>query len=150
MVDGHCFSPKSINSGVSQGSALSPTLFLLFTNDLLNQTSCPIHFYADDTTLHFSMSFHRPPTLQEVHSSRREASERLTSLLSKISDWGKANLLVLFNASKTQFLHLSTRHNLPNNYPLCFNDSQLSPSPPLNIFALSFTCNLNWKFTSFL
>ena len=103
VVDDHCSSPKSINSGVHHGSVLSPTLFLSFINDLLNQTSCPIHSYADDTTLHFSASFHRPPTLQEVHSSCREASERLTSDLSKISDWGKANH-VLFNASKTQFL----------------------------------------------
>ena len=125
-------------------SYLPPTLFLLFISDLLNQTSCPIHSYAYDTTLHFSMSFHRPPTLQEVHSARREASERLTSLLSKISDWGKANLLVLFNALKTQFLRLSTRHNLPNNYPLIFNDTQLSPSPTLNILGLSFTCNPNF------
>ena len=96
VVDGHCSSPKSINSGVPQGFVLSPILFLLFINDL-NQTSCPIHSYADDTNLHFSTSFHRRPTLQEVHSSRREASERLTSDLSKISDWGKANL-VLFNS----------------------------------------------------
>ena len=52
---------------------------------------------------------------------------------------------MLFNDSKTQFLHLSTRHNLPNNYPLFFNNTQLSPSSTLNIIGLSFTCNLNWK-----
>ena len=52
----------------------------------------------------------------------------------------------MFNASKTQFLHLSTRHNLPDNYPLFFNDTQLSPSSTLNILGLSFTKNLNWKF----
>ena len=144
VVDGHCSSLKSINSGVPQGSVLSPTLFLLFINDLLNQTSCPIHSYADDTTLHFSTSFRRRPTLQEVNRSRREATERLTSDLSKISDWGRANL-VLFNASKTQFLHLSTRHNLPDNYPLFFDDTQLFPSSTLNILGLSFTHNLNWK-----
>ena len=130
-VDGHCSSPKYINSRVPQGYALSPTLFLLFINDLLNQTSCPIHSYADNTTLHFSTSFHRRPTLQEGHTSRMEASERLTSDLSKISDWGKTNL-VLFNASKTQFLHLSTPHNLPNNYPLFFIDTQLSPTVPFS------------------
>ena len=90
VVDRHCSSPTFINSGVPRGSVLSPTLFLLFINDPLNQTFCPIHSYADDTTLHFSMSFQRRPTLQEVHSS-----ECLTSDLSEISDCGKANLSVV-------------------------------------------------------
>ncbi len=54
VVDGHCSNPIPINSGVPQGSVLSPTLFLLFINDLLSLTNCPIHSYADDTTLHRS------------------------------------------------------------------------------------------------
>ncbi|MPC14605.1 hypothetical protein E2C01_007375 [Portunus trituberculatus] len=113
-------------------------------NDL-NQTSCPIHSYADDTTIHLSTSFQRRPTLQEVNRSRRDATERLTFDLSKISDWGRENLVV-FNASKTQFLHLSTRHDLPDNYSLFFNDTQLSPSSTMNIVGLSFAHNFNWKF----
>ncbi len=51
VVDGHCSNPKPNNSGVHQGSVLSPTLFLLFINDLLSMTNCPIHSYDDDTTL---------------------------------------------------------------------------------------------------
>ena len=145
VVDGHCSSPKPINSGVPQGSVLSPTLFLLFINDLLSLTNCPIHSYADDSTLHYSTSFNRQPNSQELEISRNDAAERLTSDLSIISDWGRRNL-VSFNASKTQFLHLSTRQNLPHNYPLFFNNTQLSPSPILNSLGLSFTQKLNWKF----
>ncbi len=61
-----------------------------------------------------------------------------------ISSWGRRNL-VSFNASKTQFLHLSTRCNLPNNYPLFFDNTQLSPSSTISILVHSFTHNLNWK-----
>ena len=70
VLDGHCSFPKPKNSGVLHGSALSPTLFLLFINDL-NLTQCPIHSYADDTTLHFSTSYNRRPTHQELSDLRR-------------------------------------------------------------------------------
>ncbi len=100
VVNGHCSSPKPINSGVPQGFVPLPTLFLLFINDL-SVTNCSIHSYADDSTLHFSTSFDRRPTLQDLQDSRLEAAERLTSDLALISDWGRRNL-VSFNASKTQ------------------------------------------------
>ncbi len=143
VVDGDCCSPEPINSSVPQGSVLSPTLFLLFISDL-SITNCPFHSYADDSTLHFLTSFDRRSTLQDLKDTRLEAAECLTSDLAIISDWGKRNL-VSFNASKTQFLHLSTRHNLPNSYPLFFDNTQLAPSPTLNILGLSSTQNLNWK-----
>ncbi len=69
VVDGHCSSPKPINSGIPQGSVLSPTLFLLFINDL-SLSNCSIHSYADDSTLHFLTSFDRRPTHQDLQNSR--------------------------------------------------------------------------------
>ncbi len=59
VVDGHCSSSKPINGGVPQGPVLSSTLFLLFINDPLILTQCPIHSYADNSTLHYSTSFNR-------------------------------------------------------------------------------------------
>ena len=102
-MDDHCSSPEIINSGVPQGSVSSPTLFLLFINDLLNLTQSPIHSYDDDTTLHFSTLYKRRKTQQALNDSRRDAIGRLHSDFSIVSDCGRANL-VLFNASKTQFL----------------------------------------------
>ncbi len=145
VVDGHCSTSQPITSGVPQGSVLSPTLFLLFIHDLLSLTSCPFYSYADDTTLYYFTSFDRQPNLQELQISRNDAAECLTSDLSIISDWGRRNLVSL-NASKTQFLHLSTQQNLPYNYPLFFNNTQLSPSLIPNSLGVSFTQNLNWKF----
>ncbi len=143
VVDGHCSSPKSNNSGFPQGSFLLPTLFLLFIS-YLSVTNCPIHSYADDSTLHFLTSYDIRPTLQDLQDSRQEAAERLTSDLALISDWGRMNL-VSFNALKTQLLHLSTRHNPPNFYPLFFDNTQLSPSSTQNILGISYAQNLNCK-----
>src|ERR1700755_3649759 len=52
--------------------------------------------------------------------------------------------MVVFNASKTQFLHLFTRHNLPYNY-IFFENTQLKPSSVVNILGVSFSCDLSWK-----
>ncbi len=76
VVEGHCSTSKSINSGVPQGSVLSPTPFLLFIIDFLSLTNCSIHSYADDTTLNYSTSFDRHPNLQELQISRNDAAER--------------------------------------------------------------------------
>ena len=140
-----CFNPSNYRSGVPQDSVLSPTLFLLYFNDLLNLTQCPILFNADDTTLHFSTSYNRRPTQQKLSDSRWDVIGCLPFDLSLVSDWDRANL-VLFNAAKTKFLQLSTRHNLPDNYPLFFNDTQFPLSSTLNTLDLSFTKNLNWQF----
>ncbi len=67
----------------------------------------------------------------------------MSSDLSLISDWGRENLVV-FNAM-TQFLHLSTRQNLPDVYPLAFNNTQINPSPSLNILGVSFLSNHSRK-----
>ncbi len=88
VVDGHCSTPKTLNIGVPQGSVLSPTLFLLFINDL-SSTQNHLRAYADDSTLHHSTYFRHRPTQQELHNSRLKAAECLTSNLSIISNWGK-------------------------------------------------------------
>ena len=118
--------------------------FLLFINNLLSVTSSPIHSYADASTLHYSFHFERRPTQIQLTQSRSVALEQLTSDLSRISAWGRENMVV-FNASKTQFLHLSTRQNPPHNYNIFFENTQLKPSPILNILGVSFSRDLSWK-----
>ena len=40
------------NAGVSHGSILGPTFFLLYINDLPDDVTCNIAIYVDDTTLY--------------------------------------------------------------------------------------------------
>lgn len=57
VIDSQC--SKSIKNAIPQGHFLSPTLFLLLINDRLSRTQCPIHSYANDSTLHFLLFVRR-------------------------------------------------------------------------------------------
>ena len=52
VLDGKSSQEFLVNAGVPQWSILSPTLFLLYINDLFDDVVCDITIYADNTSLY--------------------------------------------------------------------------------------------------
>ena len=62
----------------------------------------------------------------------------INSDLQGISEWGTCNL-VKFNTSKTQLLTISLS-NIPSNYPIIFEISEIPPLNSINILGLQIAC----------
>ena len=143
VVDGATSSTFRVSSGVPQGSVLSPVLFLLFINDLLDSPSALLHAFADDSTLHCSSSFLTQPSSHTRILSRNTISDTLNSDLTSISQWGTDNL-VKFNASKTQFMAISLS-STPSDVSLSFENNEITPLESINILGIQVASNLSWR-----
>ena len=97
VLDGKYSQKYPVDAGVPQGSIHSPTLFLLYINDLPDDVICNIAIYADDTTL-YSKCDQTSDLWQQL-----ELASELESDLRDTVDWGR-KWLVDFNARKTQLV----------------------------------------------
>ena len=73
-----------VNDGVPQRSIFSPTLFLLYINDLPDDIIGNIAIYGNDTTLFFSKCDQGSDLWQQL-----ELASELESDLRNNVDWGK-------------------------------------------------------------
>ena len=55
VLDGNSSQEYPVNAGVPQCSILGPKLFLLYINELPDDSICNIAIYADHTTLSFKI-----------------------------------------------------------------------------------------------
>jgi hypothetical protein len=142
VVDGATSAPHSLNAGVPQGSVLSPTLFLIFIDDLLSSTLNPIYSYADDSSL--SSSYHLPSSSSrnDVLAERIAMKDRLKRDLITILEWGEANR-VEFNPNKFQSCVFSGR---TDNYSpsILISESSLTTSDTLEMLGLTISKKLSW------
>ena len=143
VIDGFASNLKSINAGVPQGSVLSPTLFLIFINDLLSLTANPIYSFADDSSLCHSYSFPRRPRNFEVADCRRNMNDSLNTDLQKIIDWGKQNR-VDFNPNKTQSCLLTHKRVDGSDFRTRVAGVDVPLSDGLDILGMQLQNDLNW------
>ncbi|CAG5046898.1 unnamed protein product [Parnassius apollo] len=108
VVDGASSDCKPINAGVPQGCVLSPTLFLLHINNMLQTRN--IHCYADDNTGDALYTGRDNISRENVSECRNKLVSEVESLLNRVSDWGRLNL-VQFNPQKTQVCTLTAKKN---------------------------------------
>ena len=143
VVDGVSSDSLIINAGVPQGSILAPTLFLLYINDLLGATSCPVHSFADDSTLHTAFSSRAPIPARQSSIERGRNVNNINMDLATIPEWGSNNLMD-FNANKTQACPFSRKADLSMpNISLAGVTIPLKSS--ISMLGITISNNLSWE-----
>jgi len=98
----------SVSSGIPQESVLGPTLFVLYTSDLVGSVqSWTVHMYADDTTIYC------------IGRSVDEVAAVLNQSLTELHVWCVRNKLTL--------------HPTKSEYMLIHRGSFTGPHPPIII-----------------
>ena len=136
VLDGKSSQEYPVNAGVSQGSILGPTPFLLYINELLDNVICDIAVYADDTTL-----YSKCDQVSDLWQQLELASE-LESDLRDTVDW-RRKWLVDFNALKTQLVLFDQSKN-NGAIDVKMDGSVLEEKSSFKMLGLTFSSKLDW------
>jgi exonuclease III len=134
QVNGKRSSIFDINSGVPQGSILSPLLYIVYTADMPLCLECACYYsYADDTQL--------------LHSGKADQiNDVITELeadFQHVAQWAASNLLKL-NADKTQFLVLKGNNLLSTSVQLRLQGQPVIPSEKMKILGVFFDSSMSF------
>ncbi|MGQ7663681.1 RNA-directed DNA polymerase, partial [Streptococcus suis] len=104
FIKGQYSEVKQIKYGVPQGAVLSPTLYNIFTHDIVTETTDKISLFADDTAI-----YHSSENSADIVTHLQHTGKKIQQYMDK---W-KINL----NRQKTQALFITNRYSkqLPRN-----------------------------------
>ena len=75
-------------SGIPQGSALGPVLFLIYVNDVVRDISCPVKMFADDIKLYMLFD------ATNLNSGISSIQENIDKLVRTSEAWGSLSQCV--------------------------------------------------------
>ena len=127
---------NKVKQGVPQGSVLGPLFFILYINDLPGlikdmHTSKPT-LYADDTSIIIT------------HPNFIDFKEELDTVIDKISNWFRTNLLTL-NFNKTYYMNFSAKTKLLIDMQLSYKGNPISNTLSTNFLGLTLDSTLSWN-----
>ncbi len=121
---------KAINTGIPQGSPISPILFLIYTRDLFKSTNIKPISYVDDLVLIASSKTLK----QNIRILEREYKNLI--------ELGK-EYIISFDIDKTDLIHFHGGKTTPSlTLP---NKTILAPSKLVRWLGINFDSNLNFK-----
>ena len=126
----HISSSLPVTSGVPQGSALGPILFLIYINDLATALNCRIRLFADDAIIYILIRC-------------IEDCEILQRNLLLLSQWSSSNSMRIHD-NKCKCISFSLSKN-----PIIFDynlDNVIIPRVQhVKYLGLTFSCDLSWN-----
>ena len=132
-LDGHKSKKKLLREGVPQGGVLSPTLFLIFINTILDNLPPKVYgaIYADDLVLWCAEEY--------ISIAKVRMQQALNNLETWTKDWG-----VTVNANKTTFTLFSLTTK-PQKVTLKMNGAELKEEPNPTYLGMTLDKTMTWK-----
>lgn len=132
-----------LQCGVPQGSVLSPTLFLIYINDLCDSSlKGMVAAFADDTAILYKAD------------TKEDLLKKIQFDLKILTEWFSSNELCV-NVKKTKFVNFSVRNQFCFSIPLRFhsveckytqcNCNEIEQVESIKYLGLTFDQNMTWK-----
>ena len=131
VINGKESSWKTVNAGVRQRSILSPSLFPMFINDIVDEVNCPIKLYADNISIYAIVD---KPLITSLS---------LNSNLQKVQNWSN-RWLVNFNPKKIESMIISRKVEPQFHPPLYFNNVPITNVATHTLLGLTFSNDGSW------
>ena len=133
LVDGHCGRKVLLRQGVPQGGVLSPTLFILFINDIVAELPRGVHaaLYADDLVLWSN----------EEHATT--ATHRMQLALDSVAAWAESWCVTINREKSTATLFSLSTKKQPGK--LTIGNTTMKYEDQQTYLGVTFDKRMSWK-----